>query len=315
MPSGDHRGGGGRAGRILNCRPGLHHALPSAELVACRAKASDSAAMERAGGSIWHEAAIFSAAVPVNKWNPEQSWRRGAAQYKEDTEAEESADALVYAAARDLEQARQLRQRLEAAHKEGHEGTAPSNDFATEANTEDSERLQALRKDLERLKQAEAVLEQPAPDTKIETDDVRYWNLDAGMAEPEELHRWMQGMQLLSAVNTPSCSPSSRRTCSGDAKKAPLSKKEMANIAEARAMEWAGSPTHKSPSLKVASPQRKALQRVCTDTPVHGTADGTTSAVDQSSSDSAMLKQLDDILGELDEIDRIHDSICKFTDT
>jgi len=249
-----------------------------------------------------------------SSFNP-KTRRKGAAQYKEDTEAEESADALVYAAARDLEQARQLRQRLEAAHKEGHEGTAPSNDFATEANTEDSERLQALRKDLERLKQAEAVLEQPAPDTKIETDDVRYWNLDAGMAEPEELHRWMQGMQLLSAVNTPSCSPSSRRTCSGDAKKAPLSKKEMANIAEARAMEWAGSPTHKSPSLKVASPQRKALQRVCTDTPVHGTADGTTSAVDQSSSDSAMLKQLDDILGELDEIDRIHDSICKFTDT
>merc|ERR1719440_1128552 len=101
----------------------------------------------------------------------------------------------------------------------------------------------------------------------------------------------------------------------------------MALMAEQRAKEWAaGSPRRTTQSKLSAkcgppSPTNSALlspSRRTPKTPVMSSCRdqvGYPAAVGDTNASSAIDRQLDDILNELDEIDRIHDDVCMLAHT
>merc|ERR1712139_270981 len=93
------------------------------------------------------------------------------------------------------------------------------------------------------------------------------------------------------------------------------SKKDMARLAEQRAMEWAAgqsprpktgqkSPSRRTPKSPLLS-TRGGLLGAGSDLPA--TPERAPASMEPA---SAVERQLDDILNELDEIDRIHDDVC-----
>merc|ERR1712046_84310 len=84
------------------------------------------------------------------------------------------------------------------------------------------------------------------------------------------------------------------------------SKKEMARLAEEKAMAWAVGQ-RKTPRLKAENPSPSRTPKATLQAARGGLLCGGTAPVQPA---STVESQLDDILKDLDEIDRIHDDVC-----
>merc|ERR1719487_1511660 len=101
------------------------------------------------------------------------------------------------------------------------------------------------------------------------------------------------------------------------------SKRDMACVAEQRAMEWAAGQQSPRRSTQPNSPAKSgppspmnstllSPSRRTPKTPVLPSCRdlGYPAVISETNTSSAVERQLDDILRELDEIDRIHDDVC-----
>jgi len=233
----------------------------------------------------------------------------------------EQSTRVVDAAAQQLEAVRRLRQALE--HRPSSEAAAvPQSPAAVRAGEEDSERLGALRREVERLKTRQC--SEPAPPTSCPGNPAPVAGSAPSTAmDFTALNQWIEDVKLISEGVANDCrhpSSPSRLHCS---RGTPKSRKAMAQIAEERAIA-AMSGTGKG-SLPVSPSTRKGHKPAVQDdgdqrpmaaapAPAAGKPGAATSPSGGAGREqAAMEQQLDDILGELDEIDRIHAGICKLT--
>jgi len=187
----------------------------------------------------------------------------------EDESEFEAASHILQESAEQLEAAKQLREKLESRMSESSASEAESRAaMFLQASAAEQRRLDQLRSEVERLK---------AKSLTIETDDVdtlpspTHGGVSAALESVPDLtsgalDQWIEDMRLLgisetSRSSSSSCkqfaetsygSPTGLRCGRGVASMSPKSKKELARIAEERAMEWAtstrGSPGKMSPS-------------------------------------------------------------------
>lgn len=251
-------------------------------------------------------------------------------------------------------------------------------DGARRPQTTEQRRLKELRSEVERMREAsskdkELATEEDARHTGTAEVLVLASTSTSGGPSPEErlsgaLEQWLEDMRWLSAADSTTAAtavaansaelrgrqPASQQQCRalptplrrGHGSSSPASKKELARIAEERAMDWAaaatkparGSPTKAAGLAAKSSPKAKAQQdgsgldllrsplgsqklqqkgsallRDLVPTAAAGSPSGTaagnllpTSTTSPERPKTAMEKQLDDILNECDEIDRIH---------
>jgi len=144
---------------------------------------------------------------------------------------------------------------------------------------------------------AEAFRECRAPYSRSKQSDMR------AVASPLR-PRNPDGSRSPQAVLSPTHLHGNKSPHSGISPKNSPTKREMARIAEQRALHWA-TQSPRSARSKPKSP----LMPCGTDLP----AALTHAPVSEDTATSAVEKQLDDILKELDEIDRIHDDVCMLT--
>lgn len=264
------------------------------------------------------------------------------------TEAEVEADLATEAAQRDLEAARERRKRIEAMLATKSEQASVLKQRVTTETEADARRLESLRMEVERLRAKADTLSSTdaspsrsnedadeeavpiAPPTPAAAAAIR--SVDLARPELEALDEWMEDIRVLSsegalrrdqgrvkAVASPmrvrnASAASSRSPRSGPSTPSSPSKKEMARLAEQRALEWASgqsprpTPGQATPSRSPKSPSRSARGGLLGG----GSNLPTTPEQPLASTDgpSAVERELDDILKELDEIDRIHDDVC-----
>lgn len=287
----------------------------------------------------------------------------------QDDEAAREADQNLDAARAQLQSARSLRSRIEKALTEDS-GVERESDPACLEVVEDDNKLTYLRREVERLQEA---LQRPPPAVE-DTGHSGASGTEGAMVSSEltgslsALSRWVEDMERISSTSaghwstsaaeqavgrslSPPRSNNQRRETSSTQRQlptplrssrtgfgsSPTSKRELARIAEERAMEWAasGKPSPlkascKSPSGANGSPQttKGGLLRPTATIIAAVSAEATQTlspkAVDavgmrsEPSFPSAkkepddMARQLDEILSEFDEIDRIYESsLCK----
>lgn len=269
----------------------------------------------------------------------------------EEIEADMTAEAAKRDLEKARELRRRIEAKLAASPGEALEATAAANALKQRAAQEDkadARRLARLRTEVERLRaqaQTTANVASTGSGSEVtssgEATAVPTSTAAAAMAAvdlngPEllALDEWMEDLRVLrsdmSAVDSEGgqrqmkavASPMRVRNPTGlrsprSARLSPPSspsKKDMARVAEQRAMEWAAGqpspPRAGQPKSGQPSPRRTPK------TPMLSTrgellASGYPEAGPGSlNSTSAVERQLDDILNELDEIDRIHDDVC-----
>jgi hypothetical protein len=264
-----------------------------------------------------------------------------------ESHAEVEADAVTEAARKDLEATRELRRSIEMklANKsdgEASELKALKQRAAGEAKIE-GRRLSDLRMDVERLRSKAAQMSTadavatPAATAALEVSE---------QMAPENgaLDDWMEDLRSLCReagedIRTPHlasreqsravASPMRIRTATGVRSPNSVlspphspSKKDMVQLAEQRAIEWAAGQ-HSARDRVSSSPRLKSGQSSPSRSPkksplanrggllgaplISGTSELSPAAREPA---SAAERQLDDILAELDEIDRIHDDVC-----
>jgi len=210
---------------------------------------------------------------------------------------------------------------------------------------EDAQRLAALRREVEelRVKATEPAQESQIHIAKCE-DQIRAQHgavLEiTPISELSALDKWIQDMKKFcrDTAGTSQC-PSLPSRCAQSSTTGALSKKTMAQIAESRAVDWATqqkdygnpcvSPSSGSPAARLRfakpqgtgtspkrassllSPTASSSGRATVATPLNGGRAPTSSSSGPKEDKSAVEQQLDEILSEFDEIDRIHSSICK----
>lgn len=320
-----------------------------------------------------------------------------------ETEIEAEAEAVVECAIRELAAARELRQALEERQRVRCANLAGSEAEALVAEVRqpvavgdlerplaqdkaDAERLAVLRREVERLKAKQQQQQQQ------QCSDLESSNLEAGSpssrgSAPPHLHRrtvasnfealdkWMEDMKLL--ASSAGCGRAVASKVSSPKNGSPPSRKAMAQVAEAKALEWAaehgrsgsfrsspsgisptGSPSGISPKGYVL-PSKKTMAQVLETggasagsspsgagssrgfaakvpeghvtirSPTGMSSRAGTSGIALATSvspsstragayDAATCKastemQLDEILQEFDEIDRVYDGICRLS--
>jgi hypothetical protein len=255
----------------------------------------------------------------------------------EHPQGEAEDDEYTDAAKRDLEASREFRKRMEAKvasfnaweldRAKSASSSCPPRDADVEADTA---RVAQLRLEVENLR---AKASGPNVFRCKDTGHLpRAAAIDAELSEPplRALHDWMDDVWVSSIGisknhgHTPRgiASPQNNRNA-GHPKRPPLprsnpsspTKKEMARLAEEKAMQW-NEGRHKglSPRLKLGqnSPKKspeKSMHLLSGSRNLH---ESTTSAnaIEVPNSASIVEDQLDELLKELDEIDRIHDDVC-----
>lgn len=191
---------------------------------------------------------------------------------------------------------------------------------------EDDYRLTSLRRDLEQLKlkaEANAVAATPAaadpaePAPAVQLSSVCTGVGLSSVAEFGALGKWMEELQLLNHEPP----QASARNSSPSRKAAGLSKQAMAQIAESRALQWSATQGGKESSPTLACCVGRGPEQLRgeslgdagypggkLDASMHGKVSTPSSATDLAS-------QLDAILAEFDDIDRIHADLCQLTAT
>jgi hypothetical protein len=257
----------------------------------------------------------------------------------DDRETEE--DVFTDAAKRDLEASREFRKQMEArlatfrAGELDLEKSTSSRCYPFDVEAEaDVARLAQLRLEVENLR---AKAEAPGVSRVTDTDNTsKNDSIDTELAEPplNALHDWMDDVWA-SSVGISSNDPGETRRAiaspqrggsSGLLKRPPLprsnpsspTKKEMARLAEEKAMEWNESRYKGfSPRLKLGqhSPSKspeKSKQIVNSARRLHEATVSPKASDPKPVQNSASIveDQLDELLKELDEIDRIHDDVC-----
>eukprot|EP00929_Paragymnodinium_shiwhaense_P002391 TRINITY_DN102619_c0_g1_i1.p1 TRINITY_DN102619_c0_g1~~TRINITY_DN102619_c0_g1_i1.p1 ORF type:complete len:478 (-),score=101.65 TRINITY_DN102619_c0_g1_i1:58-1491(-) len=288
----------------------------------------------------------------------------------DDAEELEAAGSVLDASAEQLEAMRRLRSAVEARLQQHPPSLEPGSTCgggypeaaspARRPSTADERRLESLRADVERLREASSNSESVS--TTLPDDSpgdllpvVAPSVAGEGDSLLPALEQWVEDMRWLtmagalpgdgSTVVGKAAQPPVRDAPTplrrGPGSCSPLSKKELARVAEERAMDWAaakasscGSPTKaafpKSPNaaattpvmgkrglasplssrkLQNGSPLLTSLVVSAGGSPKGATADkhGESPARPQT----AMEAQLDDILKECDEIDRIHEGLLR----
>jgi len=336
----------GRLCRDLEASYGLK---PAAELLdeilALRPESSDVTESSAAGGML----AVDSPEAA----EPEPEADAGETRSPEEEELDSEADAICAAAAQQLESVKELRRQLKECRQTPVGDAADSRVlFPAEAATaagdmegaadQAAKRLAALRWEVDKLKvKATEPTEQSLLHIAECQDQIRAEHGDVLQTKPiselTALDDWIQGMkkfcrdtagtaagpaQLPRARASPACTPS---------------RQAMAQIAEARATEWAAQQEHegscRSPSsgsptahLHAAKPQRRGCSpkkassllsptasstgRATVATPLNGRVSVSPSSGAKEEK-SAVEQQLDEILHEFDEIDRIHSHVCE----
>lgn len=177
----------------------------------------------------------------------------------------------------------------------------------------------------------------PLPSTPTATAASRASDLVAPELNANALDEWMEDLRVLGNeacqdVRTPRCvgpkqervqavaSPMRVRNATGSRSPQTLpspasspSKQDMVRVAEQRALDWAAGLTPRSKSGQQSPSRRTPKESLLSAR--GGLLGGTpprppelTPASKESA--SAVERQIDDILNELDEIDRIHDDVC-----
>jgi len=269
-----------------------------------------------------------------------------------DEEVQE-AEAAMGAAAHDLAAARELRKRVEErllvtaspARPNGGSGTVPQEpapatttprigyDSEVGCGDADAVRLAALRREVGWLRAKVAPCTSPMPQAHPrcvggDANLVARW-MDEGELLPE-LTEWMEDLWMidppgdrragerlspaLSRSGDVLASPMAATSSRGFSKGSP-SRKAMARMSEIKAMEWAAQQRD--------SPKRSPTSGGARIPPTHGRAaqpkEGLVAgsecctATAASRPSTALERHLDELLGDLDEIDRIHDDICKLS--
>lgn len=258
--------------------------------------------------------------------------------------AEVEAEAAMEAARKDLEAVRELRRSIEmkfAAKSE--EAAKASNAQALQQRRAgqievESPRLASLRMEVESLRAKAAGMSTVGTNTPAATAAIDASELTA--PDVEALDDWMEDLRMLcheAGQDLQQPSPSRReqgravaspmRTSNGGGFRSPTillsptsspSKKDMALLAERNALQWAAG---QHSARNRASPRLKSGQNSPSRTPKkpllssrggllgagHPTAELSPTSREPT---STVERQLDDILNELDEIDRIHDDVC-----
>merc|ERR1712039_355000 len=249
----------------------------------------------------------------------------------------------------------------------GAEAPTPSSPSTAAKEQTDAERLVVLRREIERLKakqlQQQLKNQQQNDQSKagsaaaspVAASTLQGKAFSGGMASPEfqALNKWIQDMKLLTSTGVSGCSTAASSRSNGFQKNSPTTKKDMARIAEARAMAWASedqrvtssspkAPSPKSPTVNARSgcpsPLSKSVAQMVDrarpaslSSPTGATSSsrspvakdtGNTGGIGSSRVASttspssaadpgrnATELQLDDILHEFDEIDRVYDAI------
>jgi hypothetical protein len=248
--------------------------------------------------------------------------------------AEAEADAVTDAAMRDLETVRERRRSIEAklSTSKAPDGvdvarSCPHVDAASKA---DEARLADLRMEVENLRARAALT--PAmtvPGLLLGTTECGSGITEIDtieLADPPSsaLDDWMEDLRLCnsgvwkttSANNIPPRAVASpQRNRLGNSLRHPASlrsppsspsNKEMARLAEEKAMAWAVGQ-RKTPRLKAENPSPSRTPKATLQAARGGLLCGGTAPVQPV---STVESQLDDILKDLDEIDRIHDDVC-----
>jgi len=264
------------------------------------------------------------------------------------TADEAEADKAVHEARRDLEATRKLRQRLEASLAASSSSVVNCEAFGPQAAAQDVEaaadnaRLDGLRREVERLRSQSASLAFAAPPSptgaaaaaraavEAAADGPGLTALDAFVDEMRMFsHRhetssshgransMAKGKGALRAVASPQRVRNGGPRSPSSGSPGSPSKKEMARLAEERAMEWVASGRQSlgSPIMKKGkgSPKNSAppLATSLLSTRSSFSGEAVSTRLDTLGSPSTALeRQLDDILLELDEIDRIHEDVC-----
>lgn len=230
----------------------------------------------------------------------------------------EAADAMVAAAARDLQAAQVLRRRLEAeleaSPSSAEEEARPCRREDPTAKA-DAARLASLRREVELLR-AQAAAEPEAARWKSQqalgTAVAAAAAASTKAPELQALEQWMEGCRLLGSL------------AQGDCTSNPLRRlREVASPARARTSGSSDATSSPSPGRSPAKQQPQQQEQhadlevaVAQDaTAVPPSTAGGKIAESAANGDacrpmSAVEQQLDEILGELDEIDRIHDDVC-----
>jgi hypothetical protein len=261
--------------------------------------------------------------------------------------AEVEADVVTEAARRDLESAQELRRSVEARlASSSAEAVSETNVPAPDIGAEDDvARLTQLRQSVERLRaRAEEfpALSRPlvgAEGSGSDTAEVPPMSTVATLGEMIELadppfsalDDWIEDLRMFNsgvwknhstqprAVASPqrNRNPNSlRQPASLRSPPASPSKKEMARVAEEKAMVWnSGQRNGLTPRLKAEQPSPCRTPKTTLQAARGGLlprGPSSPSAHDQAHAQpiSTVESQLDDILKDLDEIDRIHDDVC-----
>jgi len=248
----------------------------------------------------------------------------GPAMCAADKEAETAADAIITSAADQLSSCQQRRKALEECRKSFPSSPTACIAWPEQADMaggnaipgvgfDEAERLRVLRSEVERLRtpqsgvQLAQSINEGAPCMPMQTcpDSVH-----------EALNLWIQDMTILHEDSRGAPKITSPRRASQGKGTTP-SKKAMAQIAEARAMEWAtGQKNDMSRDVLRANvhvaPNR--TERTCpSPRRSGGLAPVPVANALASQAPGTVEQHLDDILREFDEIDSIYGSVVKIT--
>eukprot|EP00928_Gymnodinium_smaydae_P042771 TRINITY_DN28771_c0_g1_i1.p1 TRINITY_DN28771_c0_g1~~TRINITY_DN28771_c0_g1_i1.p1 ORF type:complete len:451 (-),score=45.60 TRINITY_DN28771_c0_g1_i1:304-1656(-) len=243
-------------------------------------------------------------------------------------------DATISAAAQQLEKSKQFRANFSKSRQLSLQSNAYQicSQSPIQGRFADERRLRILRSDIEKLKE-----QQVAEETSI-SDQVMLPVLQLReISEFVELKRWVDGFLLLaedckghrSPTYTSSTVSSARSSILTPCARGSPSRKSMARLAEARAMDWASTTKQKGSLCRPSTIADKHFGRNANmmspnsvkSSSIKAIVDCTASSspvaersVDVSSRrcdrhDAVVKQHIDNILNELDQIDRVYDGV------